>query len=252
MKLGAGGAILGIAAVTGISALGQSNRNWNQTASSEDYDWDAHQWGFVVNTEACIGCGRCVKACKIENNVPMQPHTNRTWVERYVIDEKGEAHVDSPDAGINGFDDTAQKYPGMQIEQSFFVPKLCNQCENPPCVQVCPVAATYKTKDGIVLIDQNRCVGCRYCIQACPYSARYFHPEKGVADKCTWCYHRITKGLDPACVEVCPVGARKFGNLKDPESPIKELIKNHRAGVLKPDLGTRPKVSYIGLTKEVV
>jgi len=103
------------------------------------------------------------------------------------------------------------------------------------------------TKDGVVLVDYKYCIGCRYCIQACPYGARYLHPKERVADKCTWCYHRITKGLHPACVEVCPVGARVFGDLRDPRSPVRKLLREERVYVLKPDLGTRPKVFYIGI-----
>jgi len=118
-------------------------------------------------------------------------------------------------------------------------------------VQVCPVGATYKTKDGVVLIDRARCIGCRYCIQACPYGARYLDPRYHVVDKCTWCYHRITKGLLPACVEVCPVGARVFGDLRDPESPVRKIIQAERVNVLKPDLGTKPQVYYVGLQEGV-
>ncbi|MEK7777648.1 MAG: 4Fe-4S dicluster domain-containing protein, partial [Chloroflexota bacterium] len=152
------------------------------------------------------------------------------------------------------------KYRDVHIAQSFFVPKLCNQCDNPPCVQVCPVGATYKTKDGIVLVDQKRCIGCRYCIQACPYGARYLVPshadvtpqgQTGVADKCTWCYHRITKGLLPACVEACPVGARIFGDMRDPDSAPRKALRDARVYTLKPALGTKPKVYYIGLNAAV-
>ncbi|MDP2950491.1 MAG: 4Fe-4S dicluster domain-containing protein, partial [Chloroflexota bacterium] len=204
-------------------------------------DGREHYWVFVVDVDKCIGCGKCVLACKQENNVPMHPECNRTWVERYRIRGDGEMLVDSPNAGIAGFvgpleapggeksgsgseeEGASGGYQGndddREIVRGFFVPKLCLQCNKPPCVQVCPVAATYKTKDGVILIDQERCIGCGYCIQACPYGARYFLPDVRttpmgqvrVVDKCTWCYHRITKGRLPACVEVCPVGARIFG-----------------------------------------
>ena len=102
------------------------------------------------------------------------------------------------------------------IDKAFFVPKLCNQCENPPCVQVCPVGATYQTPDGVVLVDRTWCIGCGYCIMGCPYGVRFFHPVYHTAEKCNFCYHRITKGLKTACVEACPFGARQIGNLKDP------------------------------------
>jgi len=134
-----------------------------------------------------------------------------------------------------------------EIKKSFFVPKLCNQCDKPPCVQVCPVGATYKTADGVVLVNRDTCIGCRYCIQACPYGARYLLPKEGVVDKCTWCYHRITKGQVPACVEACPVGARIFGDLRDPESEVNRILAEQRIYVLKPEMGTEPQVWYLDL-----
>ncbi len=231
------------------------------TANLDKRNWEKHYWGFVVDNERCIGCGRCVVACKLENKVPWEPEYNRTWVERYIVNVDGEIFVDSPNAGRDGF--TAEymnsKYRDVEIRKSFFVPKLCNQCDNPPCVIVCPVGATYMTEDGIVLIDQEHCIGCRYCIQACPYGARFMLPDFSethfgqvrVADKCTWCYHRITKGLLPACVEACPVGARVFGDLRDPESPVMKILRERRVYVLKPALGTEPKVYYVGFEKGV-
>ncbi len=231
-------------------------------AATEDYDWEKHYWGFVVYLRRCIGCGRCVVACKTENKVPWDPDHNRTWVERYVVTEDREIFVDSPNAGRDSFSNYPEnvKYQGIAIDKAFFVPKLCNQCDNPPCVQVCPVAATYMTKDGVVLVDQKRCIGCRYCIMSCPYGARYLIPrhaevspmgETGVADKCTWCYHRTTKGLAPACVTICPTKARLFGDLRDPNSEIRTIMAEERVGVIKPALGTKPRVYYFGLESEV-
>ncbi len=222
-----------------------------------------HHWGFVVDVNKCIGCGRCVWACKLENNVPLQPDRNRTWVERYQVTAEGEMLVDSPAGGIAGFASATEASDSADGEgdvvRGFFVPKLCNQCDNPPCVQVCPVRATYKTEDGVVLIDQERCIGCGYCIQACPYGARYFLPdvrrtpmgEVHVVDKCTWCYHRITQGRDPACVEVCPVSARIFGDLNDSESTVSRTLRERQVSVLKPEMGTKPKVYYLGLREGV-
>ncbi len=222
-------------------------------ASNEDYRPEDHDWVFVVDTIKCIGCGRCARACKRENDVPPHEHYNRTWIERYTFTADGEVHVDSPAAGINGFhgEELPEEAQGKEITKSFFVPKLCNQCDKPPCVQVCPVAATYTTRDGVVLVDQGRCIGCRYCIQACPYGARYLMPDKRVADKCTWCYHRITKGQPPACVEACPVGARIFGDLRDPESEVSKILAERRIFVLKPEMGTKPQVAYLDLDSEV-
>ncbi len=247
--------IIGAAAGTAIieSIIGDSAAQANPPAQA-GYDWEKHYWGYVVDTTKCIGCGRCATACKLENRVPFDQEVYRTWIERYRIKKstpesiEEEVVIDSPNGGINGFVDDI---PKDEIIKAFYVPKICNHCENPPCVQVCPVGATYETKDGVVLVDFQYCIGCRYCIQACPYGARYFNTEKGTADKCTWCYHRITKGLLPACVQACPTGARKFGDLKDRNSEIWKIMDVERVSLLKPDLGTRPKVFYVGLDREV-
>lgn len=220
---------------------------------TEEFNPEEHYWGFAVDITKCIGCGKCVLACKLENHVPMEPDSYRTWVERYVITENGEALKDSPDAGIAGFPPLSENpsYQGLQIKESFFVPKLCNQCENPPCVPVCPVRATYVTKDGVILVDEKRCIGCKYCMVACPYGVRYLHPVTKVADKCTFCYHRLAKGLLPACVQVCPTQARIFGDLRDPESPVSKLLGQQSVQVLRPEQGTKPKVYYPALPKGV-
>jgi Fe-S-cluster-containing dehydrogenase component len=150
--------------------------------------------------------------------------------------------------GIAGFPSQPE---GADVVRSFFVPKLCNQCDNPPCVQVCPVGATFKTQDGVVLVDSDYCIGCRYCIQACPYGARYLDPRTNTADKCTFCYHRIARGLLPACVEVCPTQARVFGELGSKTSPLHRMRRMSKLQVLKPYLNTSPKVFYSELDGEV-
>ena len=214
---------------------------------------ERHYWRFIVDITKCIGCGKCVKACKLENDVLLEPEYNRTWVERYTITETEEVFVDSPNAGIDGF--TAEyvnlKYKNLDINKSFFVPKLCQQCDRPPCVPVCPVGATYATKEGVVLVNKKACIGCRYCVQACPYGARFLDPRLKVVDKCTWCYHRVTKGLLPACVEVCPVGARLFGDIRDSEGQVSRIIKEETIGILKPEVGCQNKAYYVGLEKGV-
>ncbi|MEW6376969.1 MAG: 4Fe-4S dicluster domain-containing protein [Thermodesulfobacteriota bacterium] len=221
-------------------------------ANFNERDWEKHYWGFVCNIDRCIGCGRCVVACKRENKVPWGPKYYRTWVERYVISMGGEIFADSPNGGRDGFksDYLNLKYRNLKVMKSFFVPKLCNQCDNPPCVKVCPTGASYKTKDGVILVNKKICIGCKYCIVACPYEARFMLPE-GVIDKCTYCYHRITKGFLPACVEVCPVGTRIFGDLRDLESQVQKIFREEKVSILKPSLGTHPKVYYMGLEKGV-
>jgi len=223
------------------------------------YDWTKHRWAFGVDATRCIGCLRCVEACKRENDVPLDAHYFRTWVERYVtLEGEDTARIDSQADPVNieasgskGEYRFANRYKDAKVEKAFFVPKLCNQCTHPACVQVCPTGATYKTEDGVVLIDHAYCIGCQYCVQACPYGARYFNEEKGVTDKCTWCYHRITKGLQPACVEVCPTGARIFGDRNDKQSLISQFIQDNRVQVLRPETGNAPNVFYVGIDKDV-
>lgn len=217
-------------------------------AQPPQYNPSDHFYGMAVDVSKCIGCGRCVDACKTENNVPREPQCFRTWIERYSIMEDGEPIVESPNGGLDGFSPAATE---KGVVRSFFVPKLCNQCENPPCVQVCPVGATFLTPDGVVLVDRDYCVGCRYCIQACPYGARFLHPETRTAEKCTFCYHRVVKGLTPACVEVCPTGARMFGEVHQRNSPLTHFRRLSQLQVLKPNLNTKPKVYYANLDGEV-
>jgi Fe-S-cluster-containing dehydrogenase component len=224
------------------------------------YDPAARRWGFVVDTNTCIGCGLCVVACKAENNVPKDPQYSRTWVERHTKTADGTIHVDSPRGGIDGYAaGTAPVTIGdSTVIDVRFVPRLCMQCEDSPCTAVCPVGATYRTPDGVVLVDEDRCIGCGYCVVACPYGARYIVPAggdtprgvPGVADKCTFCYHRISVGRPPACVEACPVGARSFGDLNDPLSVVSVTLREKPTRVLKEALGTRPRVHYVGLAGE--
>lgn len=224
-----------------------------------DYNWTEHRWAYGIDVNKCIGCLRCVEACKAENGVERDAHHFRTWVERHVYLEgekhsRVDSHADPENIAASGseaeyrFDN---RYKDAKVTKAFFVPKMCNHCDHPACVQVCPVGATFKAEDGTVLIDHDYCIGCRYCVQACPYGARYFDEEEGVSDKCTWCYHRITKGLMPACVEVCPTGARVFGDLREEGSVINEFIRNNQVQVLKPESGNSPMCFYVGLDKEV-
>jgi Fe-S-cluster-containing dehydrogenase component len=220
-------------------------------AAAAEYDWTKHYWAYAVDTNKCIGCNSCVRACRAENQVPEGQH--RTWVERYEIGDDGEVHVDVAHNEGMTFDEnvTQADRKGKAPLKAFFVPKLCNHCEKTVCTQVCPVGASFTTKDGVVLVDKDHCIGCGYCVQACPYASRFINKETHTADKCSLCYHRITKGMLPACVEVCPNGARIFGDLKDPKSDISRLLRERRYTLLKPDLGTHPKCYYIGIDQEV-
>jgi tetrathionate reductase subunit B len=209
---------------------------------------DVPLWGMGVDIDSCIGCGKCAEACKLENNVPKEPFYFRTWVEQYTVKKDGKVKIESPNGGIGGL---KQSVPDEDIFKSFMVPKLCNHCTNAPCVQACPVGATFISPDGVVLVDESYCIGCSYCIQACPYGARFMNPFTKVADKCTFCYHRITKGLDPVCVEVCPTNARIFGDLRDKKSRLVKFLRKNQTQLLKPHLNTHSRVFYNGLSSEV-
>lgn len=214
--------------------------------SGADYDWNRHRWVYLIDTTKCIGCGSCVRACRAENDVP--PEMYRTWVERYEIPVEGEAFIDSPDGAEHGFDPVPT---GLSVRKGFFVPKLCNHCRETPCIQVCPVGASFATRDGVVLVDPEHCIGCGYCVQACPYGSRFIHPETHTADKCTLCYHRITKGMLTACVQICPVGARRLGDRQNPDDEVMEILATQRVEVLQPELLTKPQCFYLGLDMEV-
>lgn len=204
-----------------------------------------HRWGMLLDATKCIGCTACMRGCRAENDVP--EGRTRTWIERYRLFADGRVEVDAPL-------EPRYEFPQHDEEtsQSFFVPKMCNHCTVSVCSQVCPVGASYETPDGVVLVDAERCVGCGYCVQACPYGTRFINPKTHVADKCTLCYHRITRGLVPVCVAVCPTGARLFGDLADPDSEISQLVRQLRPRTLRPELGTGPNVFYVGLDKVVI
>lgn len=212
-----------------------------QTANGKEY-------AFVVDVSKCIGCGFCVEACAIENNIPKE--SVRTWVERYIATSDG-VHVEAIDKPGK----MLKPPPAELMEKArwaAFVPKLCNHCENAPCVQVCPVGATFIAPGGFVLVDSKHCIGCGYCIQACPYGVRFFNKETHVADKCTWCYHRVSRGLEPACVTVCPTQARQFGDRNDLTGPVGKIYQSDNWQTLKPEMHSHSRVLYLGLPREVV
>jgi len=224
------------------------------------------KWAMVIDLDKCVGCQACVVACKEENNVPHgSPEEQKSRREIYwhkmIAVTKG-------------------KYPNVRTE---IIPMPCMQCEHPPCVTVCPAKATFQRDDGIVVQYFRRCIGCKYCMVACPYGARSFNykaqetkdyhrqdepPDRnswapwpfptrtqGVVEKCTFCFHRIDQGLKegkkigtdvvPACVEACPCHARTFGDLDDPQSPVSQLLASRASFRLREELATKPKVIYL-------
>ncbi len=237
------------AVITGGVAVSTSLKSFDGLLLAAEPPSSNKIWyGIGIDINKCIGCGKCALSCKLENNIPQDPFYFRSWVEQYTIKNDGTIIVESPNGGIDGF---SQPVPDAEIFKSFFVPKMCNHCSKSPCTQVCPVGATFESPEGIVLIDDNYCIGCRYCVQACPYGCRYIHPEKHTADKCTLCIHRLKKGMQPACFEICPTEARIFGDLNDPKSKINSFLKNHTCMVIKPHLNTGSKLFYNALSSEV-
>ena len=177
------------------------------------------RYGFVIDQRVCIGCHACTVACKEENRVPLGVF--RTWV-KYV--EKG-------------------TFP---TTRRYFSVLRCNHCDAAPCVTICPTVALYRRPDGIVDFDGARCIGCKSCMQACPYDALYIDPDTNTAAKCHYCAHRVEVGLEPACVIVCPEQAIIAGDLDDPSSRIARLVATEQVQVRKAEQGTRPKVFYLG------
>ena len=199
--------------------------------------------GIAINKTRCIGCQTCAHACKMQNNVPSGMRWNRVLTEG----------CDVEDGALGEFPNLSRGY----------LPVACQHCENPACLRVCPTGATYKDDKGRVQVDYEKCIGCRMCMAACPYNARVFNwndpkrePDfnygdkdvpvrgKGVVEKCTLCKERTDRGEEPMCVKCCPVKARTFGDLDDPNSEISKLVVARKAGVLLEEQGTRPQVHY--------
>lgn len=213
-------------------------------------------FGYALDLSRCIGCRRCVHACVKENNQSRDPEIQ--WIRVLEMDKEEGVNVHHSD----------QYYDPAEVprEGHFYMPVQCQQCKKPPCVKVCPVGATWREKDNIVVVDYNWCIGCRYCMAACPYGARHFNwgepqidaklvnPDthylgnrprpKGVVEKCTFCVQRTRQGRYPACLEICPVGSRKFGNLLDKESEIRYILENKRVFKFKEELNTQPNFFY--------
>jgi molybdopterin-containing oxidoreductase family iron-sulfur binding subunit len=216
---------------------------------------DGVEFVYGLSITRCIGCRKCVHACVKENNQSRAPEIQYIRVLKM---QKGSIDVETSDHHYDP--------PVVPDHDSYYMPVQCHQCAKPPCVKVCPVEATWQEPDGITVIDYDWCIGCRYCEAACPYWARRFNfakPElpadelnpdiaylsnrprdKGVMEKCTYCLHRTRRGRLPACVEVCPTGSRKFGNVLDPDSEISYILRQKRIFVLKQDVGTLPRFFY--------
>ena len=216
---------------------------------------DGVEFGYALNLTRCIGCRKCVHACVAENNQSRSPEIQYIRV------------LEMP-RGTNDIEQGNHHYQRATVpsEDHYYMPIQCHQCANPPCVKVCPVEATWQEPDGITVIDYDWCIGCRYCEAACPYWARRFNFTKpsipkdklnpnmsylsnrprsmGVMEKCTFCLHRTREGKMPACLEVCPTGARKFGNVLDPNSEVRKVLETKRVFVLKQDAGTLPRFFY--------
>jgi Fe-S-cluster-containing dehydrogenase component len=231
--------LVGLAATVAPAVAYKKNK-----ATADPQEESPHRWAMVIDQAKCVGCNHCTMACRARNDVP----PSMVW-NRITEDEDGR-----------------------------FIPIPCMHCENAPCVHVCPVGATYHRADGIIMMDYDRCIGCRYCEMACPYSSRVFNWEaftepnpavptwgvpdvprrpRGVVEKCTFCVERIDRGLanglmpgvdqaaTPACVVACPTGARMFGDLNDPESPVSRALARYPSFRLREGLGTGPRVYYL-------
>ncbi len=240
----------GMIRMTAAGATAVAGLRWVRKASaSGPQDESPHSWAMVIDQAKCTGCGYCSLACQAHNDVSPEISWNVVMIENHT------------DGG-----------------EPVYISRPCMHCEQPPCAEVCPVGASYKRADGIVMMDYDRCIGCRYCQIACPYFARAFnweaftgpnpavpewgYPEvprrpRGVVEKCTFCFHRIDRGLKlglipgedreatPACVAACPVGARSFGDLNNPDSVVSQLLSNNPYCQLRDDLGTGPRVYYL-------
>lgn len=237
--------VLGVSAATAAGVMLAPGMHLIAAPANRTEASEKSRWAMLIDTTQCTSdCTACTRACRVENNVPLfgDPDRDIHWIRKVEIRDK------------------SHRKPSVSL------PVLCNHCEEPPCVHVCPTAASFVRKDGIVLVDKHRCIGCRYCMIACPYKARSLvfyethlseegNPDvpirgKGVVEKCTFCVHRVDDGRPPACVEACQKeghNAMLFGDLNDPNSDIAKKIHTLKTQTIRPDLGLKPQVYYQGL-----
>ncbi len=216
---------------------------------------DGVEFGYALNLSACNGSRRCVDACIKENNLSRDPEMS------YIKVLEMPAGTFNPEKGDQHYD-----HETVPVEGKFYLPVQCHQCNNPPCTKVCPVEATWQEADGITVVDYDWCIGCRFCMAACPYEARRFNFSKpeipadeinpdmgylsnrvrpvGVVEKCHFCLHRTRQGKNPACMEACPTGARVFGNLRDKDSELRKILATKQVYILKEEAGTIPRFFY--------
>jgi molybdopterin-containing oxidoreductase family iron-sulfur binding subunit len=240
--------------LSGLSLLAAAGKKLAGGAGKETPSEGAAgiRWGMVIDVKKCrqgAGCNRCILACNLAHNIPQLP--DRMHEVKWIWKEPFEAVFPYASTGY-----------AESENRGSLLPALCNHCANPPCVHVCPVEATWKREDGIVMMDWHRCIGCRYCMAACPYGARSFNwqdprpwvsavnasfPTRtaGVVEKCNFCEERLAKKLPPACVEACEAKAIVFGNLNDPASEAGSLLRSRFAMQREAELGTSPSVYYI-------
>jgi len=212
--------VRGAATVAAVGAALPLFRGMPAAAAEEGPVITPGRMGMVIDLDRCIGCHACTNACKAENNVPLGKF--RDWVEEHILGEY-------PDA------------------RPVFLPKLCNQCDDPGCLRACPTGAIHKRADGIVDLDPEICIACQACMHGCPYGMTFYNHQRGTADKCNLCAHRIDEGLDPACVEVCPSQCRIVGDFDDPESSVSAYLRDRDGSGLREDYGLGPNVQYVGL-----
>ncbi len=244
-----GGALI-VADLTGLRLIEALSKNPDSISTSPA----GKRYGMVIDIGACVGCRKCMHACKEINNIP----DNMAWVEVFELNNTtpiSELSAVPPNESTTTYTQSPQK-------GKWYLPVNCYHCDDPPCVKVCPVGATFKGQDGLVEMNYDRCIGCRNCVTACPYNARRFNwstpvipservnPEvplrpAGVVEKCTFCQQRTRNNKLPRCVEVCPVNARHFGDLNDKDSNVTKILNSEISYRILDELNTKPKLFYI-------